>query len=243
MKTISFDTNINCNSCVAEVTPFFDGNDLIKEWTVDTQSPNKKLTVKGEIQESQLKNLVEKAGFKVKDNIETLEVQSCHKPSTTINHTDYQLPTKPTTGFWGDKSIWKRSGVNTFNCLIGCTIGDFGMIIYLQAYYPHTSMFLTMSLAMIAGLFSSIILETILLKIREKLTLKESLSMALGMSLISMIAMEIAMNITDLIVAGGKPDMHSHIYWIAFAVAAVAGFLAPLPYNYYKLKKYNKACH
>jgi len=35
--------------------------------------------------------------------------------------------------FWNDQSIWKRSGFNTLNCLIGCSIGDFGMIIYLQA--------------------------------------------------------------------------------------------------------------
>ncbi|MBI3234816.1 MAG: DUF4396 domain-containing protein [Bacteroidetes bacterium] len=32
-------------------------------------------------------------------------------------------------------------------------------------------------------------------------------------------------------------------YWLAFIPAAVVGFLVPLPYNYYQLKKHNKACH
>ncbi|MFN3345037.1 MAG: DUF4396 domain-containing protein [Chloroherpetonaceae bacterium] len=26
-------------------------------------------------------------------------------------------------------------------------------------------------------------------------------------------------------------------------IALLAGFLVPLPYNYWKLKKFNKACH
>jgi hypothetical protein len=33
------------------------------------------------------------------------------------------------------------------------------------------------------------------------------------------------------------------LYWLAFIPAAVAGFLTPLPYNYYQLKKHNRACH
>ncbi|TAF43029.1 MAG: DUF4396 domain-containing protein [Sphingobacteriales bacterium] len=145
--------------------------------------------------------------------------------------------------FWQDATTWKRAGKNTLNCLIGCSIGDFGMIIYLQASHIHLSMTMTMILAIISGLITSIILETILLKYNEKLDWKQAFSMALGMSLISMIAMEIAMNITDFMITGGKADFHSHTYWLAFGIAAVAGFLAPLPYNYFKLKKYNKACH
>jgi hypothetical protein len=32
-------------------------------------------------------------------------------------------------------------------------------------------------------------------------------------------------------------------FWIALAISLLAGFLVPLPYNYFKLRKYNKACH
>src|SRR5882757_7367275 len=33
---------------------------------------------------------------------------------------------------WDDNSVWRRASFNTVNCLIGCSIGDFAMIIFLQ---------------------------------------------------------------------------------------------------------------
>ena len=63
------------------------------------------------------------------------------------------------------------------------------------------------------------------------------------MSFLSMVAMEIAMNATDFMITGGKMALSNPNYWLAFIPAALLGFLVPLPYNYYKLKKYNKACH
>jgi hypothetical protein len=52
-----------------------------------------------------------------------------------------------------------------------------------------------------------------------------------------MVAMEISMNLTDLIFAGGVLT----ITIIPFML--LAGFVTPLPYNYYRLKKYNESCH
>ena len=60
---------------------------------------------------------------------------------------------------------------------------------------------------------------------------------ALGMSFISMITMELAMNIVDVVFAGGI------LVWWVLPLMLVAGFLTPLPYNYYRLKKYNESCH
>lgn len=145
--------------------------------------------------------------------------------------------------FWGDKKVWLRASFNTLNCLIGCSIGDFGMIIFLQAYYPQTTMAVQMVLAVIAGLLTSVAFETILLKWREGFAWKLALSTAISMSFISMIAMELVMNTTDFMITGGKAAFDNPLYWTALIVAMVAGFLAPLPYNYFKLKKYNKACH
>lgn len=245
METIQVKTNINCGNCVAKVTPFFSENPSIEFWAVDTNSPEKTLTVKGQVTENQIVELVKKAGFKVLQETQETEIAACHLPDNgTVKRKKIATDLEPTESqFWEDNKVWGRAAKNTLNCLIGCSIGDFGMILYLQAFYPETSMMTTMILAIVAGLTTSIILETILLKINEKLSWQQSLQMALGMSLISMIAMEIAMNITDFMITGGKPDFHSHVYWLAFGVAAVAGFLAPLPYNYFKLKKYNKACH
>ena len=81
------------------------------------------------------------------------------------------------------------------------------------------------------------ILETIIL-IRQNIPFLKSLKTAMGMSFISMISMEIAMNLTDFIFTGG-----AILNWYVLPIMLLAGFLTPLPYNYYKLKKYNISCH
>jgi copper chaperone CopZ len=146
-------------------------------------------------------------------------------------------------GFWSDSKIWSRAGFNTLNCLIGCSLGDFGMILFLQYAYPETSMVWQMILATAAGLMTSIMLETFLLHLRESFSLSASFKTALSMSFLSMVAMELAMNTTDFMITGGKAAFGNPGYWFALVIALIAGFMVPLPYNYYKLKKYNKACH
>jgi copper chaperone CopZ len=145
--------------------------------------------------------------------------------------------------FWQDRKIWSRASLNTLNCLIGCSIGDFGMIIFLQAFYPNTSMIMQTILATIAGLMTSVLLETILLRSRERFSWSFAFQTAISMSFLSMVAMELAMNATDFMITGGKASFDNPMYWTALIIALLAGFLAPLPYNYYKLKKFNKACH
>jgi len=154
-----------------------------------------------------------------------------------------EVTSKKPVSFWTDRKIWGRASLNTFNCLIGCSIGDFGMIIYLQAYHPQSSMATQMILAVITGLISSVLFETVLLRWHEKFSWKLALQTAISMSFISMVAMELVMNTTDFMITGGKAAFGNPLYWTALLVAMAAGFLAPLPYNYYKLKKYNKACH
>lgn len=156
--------------------------------------------------------------------------------------THCELPSKSVFN-WTDKGVWKRSAFNTLNCLIGCSIGDFGMLIFLQLYYPETPMMTQMALAIIAGLMTSVALETSILRFREKLNWTAAFKMAIGMSFLSMVGMEIAMNATDFIITGGQMALSDPGYWLAFIPAAMMGFLVPLPYNYYQLKKHNKACH
>lgn len=154
-----------------------------------------------------------------------------------------EMPTPDSDFMWSDSKVWKRAGFNTLNCLVGCSIGDFGMLIFLQMYYPDTPMAMQMILAIIAGLTTSVALETVILRWREKLNWNLALKTAIGMSFLSMIAMEIAMNATDFMITGGQMTLSDPQYWLAFIPAAIMGFLVPLPYNYYQLKKYNRACH
>ena len=139
---------------------------------------------------------------------------------------------------WKCKHTWKRASVNTLWCLLGCSIGDFGTIYFFQVTGNtwEFSVLLIMSLAIMNGLITSIMLETYILS--RQMVLKEAFRVAIGMSLISMIAMEAAMNITDVILTGG-----AMLTWWVIPFMLLAGFITPLPYNYYRLKKYGKACH
>ena len=83
----------------------------------------------------------------------------------------------------------------------------------------------------------SIILETIIL-LKQNLNFSKAFKTALGMSFISMISMEIAMNVTDVILTGG-----AILNWWVVPIMLIVGFLTPWPYNYWRLKKYNIACH
>jgi len=148
-----------------------------------------------------------------------------------------------TSSFWRDSDTWRRAGKNTLNCLIGCAIGDFGMIIFLQVYYPQMPVMLVMVLAMATGLVTSILFEASILRWKEGFDWGEAFKVAVSMSFISMLAMELAANTTDYLVTGGTMNPSEPGYWGALVLALMVGFLAPLPYNYYKLKKHGKACH
>ena len=137
---------------------------------------------------------------------------------------------------WKCKHTWRRSAKNTMWCLLGCSIGDFGTILYFQLNAINWPTLSIMILAIINGLITSIILETIILS--RQMTIKIAFQTALTMSFISMLAMEIAMNSVDWLILG-----EAKLVWWIVPIMLLVGFLTPWPYNYYRLKKYNIACH
>ena len=144
---------------------------------------------------------------------------------------------KPAPRFhWKCKHTWRRSAKNTAWCLLGCSIGDFGTILYFQLTgIPWPTLYI-MILAIINGIITSIILETVVLS--RQMIISKAFKTAIGMSLISMVSMEIAMNAVDWVIMGG-----AKLVWWVIPIMLLAGFLTPWPYNYYRLKKYNIACH
>ena len=138
---------------------------------------------------------------------------------------------------WSCKRTWKRSAKNTMWCVIGCSIGDFGTILFFQLYGIPFPIIGIMILAIINGLLTSVALETIIL-LRQKFNFAKALQTACGMSLISMVSMEITMNLTDYLLTGG-----AIITWRAVFIMLAVGFVTPWPYNYFRLKKFNQACH
>ena len=138
---------------------------------------------------------------------------------------------------WSCNHTWKVSAKNTLWCLLGCSIGDFGTILFFQLTKIPFAVLGIMILAIINGLITSIILETIIL-MKQKFKFSEALKTALGMSFISMISMEIAMNLVDYLLVGD-----ARLTWWVIPFMLTAGFLTPWPYNYWRLKKFDESCH
>tara|TARA_X000001036_G_C20688364_1_gene808518 strand:- start:4262 stop:4681 length:420 start_codon:yes stop_codon:yes gene_type:complete len=137
---------------------------------------------------------------------------------------------------WNCKNTWNRASVNTLWCLLGCSIGDFGTILFFQYSEYDLAVQYIMILAIINGIITSIILETIILSFTQPLNI--AFKTAIGMSIISMIGMEFAMNLVDYLMTGG-----AMITFYTIIPMLLAGFITPLPYNYYRLKKFNQSCH
>ena len=137
---------------------------------------------------------------------------------------------------WRCRHTWRRSSKNTLWCLLGCSIGDLGTIAFFQYTGIPWSTLAIMSLAICNGLLTSIALETVILM--RQMALKAAFQTAIGMSLISMISMEAAMNLVDVWLTGG-----AKLTWWVIPFMLLAGFITPLPYNYWRLKALGKACH
>ena len=137
---------------------------------------------------------------------------------------------------WRCRPTWSRASKNTLWCLLGCSIGDFGTIAYFQFTGIPWPTLAIMTLAIVNGILTSIALETVILS--RQMALSLAFKTAVGMSLISMVAMETAMNLTDFLMTGG-----AKLTWWVIPFMLLAGFLAPLPYNYWRLKALGKSCH
>lgn len=67
------------------------------------------------------------------------EGKTCKSQSPITNPPSSSLSTLRLP-FWTCKSTWRRAGINTLRCLVGCTAGDFSALWILQTYYPELGM-------------------------------------------------------------------------------------------------------
>lgn len=148
-----------------------------------------------------------------------------------------------TVTFGNNSKIWGRASIYTLNCLMASLIGNFGMLIFLQAFYPETSILVQLIFAAKAGFVTYALLETIILLVREKYKLILAIKAIFSVSFISLVGMLIVMNVTNFMITGGEAAFHTSSYWVALILALTTGFLLLLPYNYYRIKKFYKLCH
>ena len=137
---------------------------------------------------------------------------------------------------WRCRGTWNRASRNTGWCLLGCAIGDLGTIAFFQVTGIPWPTLAIMALAIVNGLLTSIALETVILS--RQMDLGTAFRTAIGMSFISMIAMEAMMNAVDWALTGGAV-----LTWWVVPLMLAAGFVTPLPYNYWRLKALGRACH
>jgi len=65
MNTLKFKTNLNCSACVKAVTPSLNAFGKIKSWEVDTNDPDKILSVQtnDDLGDSEIIEMIKDRGF------------------------------------------------------------------------------------------------------------------------------------------------------------------------------------
>jgi hypothetical protein len=141
--------------------------------------------------------------------------------------------------FWKSRTVWRRAAANTLRCLVGCSLGDLSALYLLQTHAAALPVAATVATACAAGIGTSLALETVVLRATEGFAWPLAARTAFNMSLVSMIAMELAENAVEIGLSGGVGCFSLS----ALPPALLAGFLAPLPYNYYMIRKHGRSCH
>ena len=122
------------------------------------------------------------------------------------------------------------------------------MLFALQTYAPEVSVPVAVAASCAAGISTSIALETVVLRATEDLAWRMALRTATGMSMLSMVSMELAENAVELYLvtdgfAASACSVDPAAWWQAVPAAMAAGWLTPLPYNYYMLRRFGRGCH
>jgi copper chaperone len=64
MEKLTFKTNIKCEGCIEKVTPGLNETAGAGHWQVDLSKPERILTVESNVDEKQIKEALQKAGYK-----------------------------------------------------------------------------------------------------------------------------------------------------------------------------------
>lgn len=137
---------------------------------------------------------------------------------------------------------WATAARITLHCLTGCAIGEWtGLAIGVSLGW---SVGATIALAVTLAFGFGFAL-TIVPMVRRGLTVAQAFKIVWLGEVVSISVMELVMNVVDYHLGGMGPGMsllHPQ-YWIAFGIAALAGYLAALPVNHWLLSRNLKKCH
>jgi len=130
----------------------------------------------------------------------------------------------------------------TIHCLTGCAIGEWiGLLIGVGLQLaPMTTMMLATAMGFASGF--ALGLRPLL---QQGIGLGDAFKAIWLGELVSIAVMELAMNVTDYWVGGvAVRSIFAPQFWLGYAAALPAGFLAAWPANYWLLKSsIKKPCH
>ena len=64
-----FKTNINCGKCIMAVSPHLEAVHGLSSWDVDLNDPERKMTVKGDVNEQELAKALSEAGYALGEEV------------------------------------------------------------------------------------------------------------------------------------------------------------------------------
>ncbi|MGH8528477.1 MAG: DUF4396 domain-containing protein [Nevskiales bacterium] len=129
----------------------------------------------------------------------------------------------------------------TLHCLTGCAMGEWlGLVIGVSLGWNP---WFTMAFATVLGFISGYALGLWPL-IKQGMSPSQAFRTIWVGETISIAVMEIAMNFTDYHLGGvSAASVFSASFWLGFAAALPAGFIAAWPVNWWLLKRNLKKCH
>lgn len=159
-------------------------------------------------------------------------------PTAVHDHSSHQAHAQH-----GAIAGWRGAARITLHCLTGCAIGEWigltiGLLFDLETA-PR------IALAVVLAYLSGFAL-TLYPLMRSGMAFRQAFKIVCVGEAVSIAAMEVVMNLVDYHLGGmrrGMSLLHTQ-YWVAFGGAAVAGYLAAWPVNYWLLKSsVKKPCH
>ena len=151
-----FKTNLNCGSCVATVTPFLNAVPGMTKWNVDTNNPEKPLTVNGsDLSGDAVKAAVAKAGFKVLGDITPIPIGNIKSSASPV----VAVPAQPQTESYTYYPIFLLAGFLVgIVSLVEIRIGSFdamrSMANFMGAFFLTFSFFKLLDIRGFASAYS-----------------------------------------------------------------------------------------
>lgn len=152
------------------------------------------------------------------------------------------LHSRHAAGGHGHASRLKTSVHATLHCLLGCSIGEFAGLAIGVGLGLGTA--LTITLAVVLAFVAGLALAIRPLMHQQGMSAARALRTIWLGEVVSIAAMEVAMNAVAYAVGGIQvQSLAEPVFWIGFAAAVPAGFVAGWPVNYWLIGRNLKHGH